>query len=95
MMVGYNFTRSNIGSDGTDYFLFDIEPEKLNEHGLISGVRAVDFHRDHKHQNTTISTFVWINGAPHNWQTLKVVKGEILDEIEIPDWLEKLGLKVK
>lgn len=94
-MVGYNFTRSNIGSDGTDYFLFDIEPEKLNEHGLISGVRAVDFHRDHKHQNTTISTFVWINGAPHNWQTLKVVKGEILDEIEIPDWLEKLGLKVK
>lgn len=94
-MVGYNFTRSNIGSDGTDYFLFDIEPEKLNEHGLISGVRAVDFHRDHKHQNTTISTFVWINGAPHNWQTLKVVKGEILDEIEIPDWLEKLGLKIK
>ena len=94
-MVGYNFTRSNIGRDGTDYFLFDIEPEKLNEHGLISGVRAVDFHRDHKHQNTTISTFVWINGAPHNWQTLKVVKGEILDEIEIPDWLEKLGLKVK
>ena len=94
-MIGYNFVRSNIGSDGIDYFLFDLEPEKLNERGVISGVRAVDFHRDHKHQNTTISTFVWINGAPHNWKTLKVVKGEILDEIEIPDWLEKLGLKVK
>jgi hypothetical protein len=94
-MIGYQFTKSNVSSDGVDYFLFNLEPEKLNEHGLISGVRSVDFHRDHKHQNTTISTFVWLNGAPHNWQTLKVVKGEILEEIEIPEWLEKLGLKIK
>ena len=94
-MIGYQFVKSQIGSDGVDYFLFDLEPEKLNEHGLISGVRAVKFSRDHKKQNTTISTFVWLNGAPHNWQTLKVVKGEILEEIEIPGWLEKLGLKIK
>lgn len=94
-MIGYQFTKSNIGSNGVDYFLLDLEPEKLNEHGLISGVRAVEFSRDHKKQNTTISTFVWLNGAPHNWQTLKVVKGEILEEIEIPGWLEKLGLKIK
>ena len=94
-MIGYRFVKSQIGRDGVDYFLFDLEPEKLNERGLISGVRAVDFSRDHKNQNTTISTFVWLNGAPHNWQTLKVVKGEILEEIEIPGWLQKLGLKIK
>lgn len=94
-MIGYNFVRSNIGSDGIDYFLFDLEPEKLDEHGLISGVRAVDISRNHKKQQTTISTFVWIGGAPHNWKDLKVIKDEIIEEIEIPGWLKKLGLEIK
>lgn len=94
-MIGYQFVKSQISSDGIDYFLFDLEPEKLDEHGLISGVRAVDISRNHKKQQTTISTFVWIGGAPHNWKDLKVIKGEIIEEMEIPGWLEKLGLEIK
>lgn len=94
-MIGYQFVKSKIGSDGVDYFLFDLDPEKLNEHGLISGVRAVDISRDHKKQQTTISTFVWGNGVPCFWKTIKVIKGEIIEEPEIPGWLEKLGLKIK
>lgn len=94
-MIGYDFVRSNIGGDGIGYILFDLDPEKLDERGMIHGVRAVDFSHDHKKQQTTISTFVWIHGAPNNWEELKTVKGEIIEEIEIPGWLEKLGLEIK
>ena len=94
-MIGYNFVRSNIGSDGIGYILFDLEPEKLDDIGRTHGVRAVDFSHNHKKQQTTISTFVWTNGAPSNWTELAVVKGEIIEEVEIPCWLEKLGLKIK
>lgn len=94
-MIGYDFVRSNIGSDGIGYILFDLEQEKLDERGMIHGVRAVDFSHDHKKQQTTISTFVWNHGAPNNWEELKTVKGEIIEEIEIPGWLKKLGLEIK
>ena len=91
-MLGYNFVKSNIGSDGIGYMCFDLEPEKLDEHDLINGVRAVDVTHDHKKQQTTISTFTWIHGAPHNWNVLKTIKDEIVEEVEIPAWLDKLGL---
>lgn len=47
-MLGYNFVKSNIGHDGIGYMCFDLEPEKLDEHDLINGVRAVDVTHDHK-----------------------------------------------
>ena len=52
-MLGYNFVKSNIGHDGIGYMCFDLEPEKLDEHDLINGVRAVDVTHDHKKQQTT------------------------------------------
>ena len=94
-MIGYNFIRSNIGSDGIGYFTFDLEPTKLDTRDLIHDVRAVDFTHDHKKQKTTISTFVWKHGAPSDWEELKTVKDEIIEECEVPNWLEKLGLKIK
>ena len=43
----------------------------------------------------SFSTFVWKHGAPSDWEELKTVKGEIIEECEVPNWLEKLGLKIK
>lgn len=94
-MIGYNFVRSNIGSDGVGYFTFDIEPTKLDNRGLIHGVRAVDITHNHKKQKTIISTFVWLNGSPHEWTVLKTINDEIVEEVEIPMWLEKLGIKIE
>ena len=94
-MIGYNFARSNIGSDGIGYFTFDLEPTKLDNRGLIHGVRAVDFTHNHKKQQPTISSFVWNHGAPSDWNELKKIKDEIIEEIEVPSWLEKLGLEIK
>lgn len=47
-----------------------------------------------KEQKTTISTFVWKHGAPSDWEELKTVKDEIIEECEVR-WLERFGLKIK
>lgn len=87
----FDFTVSNIGADGIQYYTGMLEPERLDANGMRTG-KAFDITLDHLRQRTTISTFMWIGGAPHNWEVATVIKGEVFAESEVKGLLEKYGL---
>ena len=87
----YDFTVSGIDGNGYQYMTGMLEIERLDSHGLRFG-KAFNIGLDHKKQKTTISRFVWLGGVPHNFETVAVIKNEILTESEVPDLLKKYGL---
>lgn len=87
----YNFTVSNIGSDGIQYYTGLLEPERLDANGLCCG-KAFDITMDHNRQRSVISTFMWIGGVPNNWKVSAVIKGEVFAVSEVKALLEKYGL---
>ena len=87
----YDFTVSGIDGNGYQYMTGMLEPERLDSHGLRFG-KAFDIGLYHKQQKTTINRFVWLGGAPHNFETVAVIKGEIAVESEVPVLLKKYGL---
>ena len=91
--IGYGFTESKIGLDGTDYITFMIEPERLDGNGLLCG-KAIHIDRDYKKQTTTIMSFCWVHGGPRNWEAIKTIKGEIVDKSELSKLLERLNIVI-
>lgn len=87
----YDFTVSGIDGNGYQYMTGMLEPIRLDSNGLLEG-RAFDIGLYHAKQITTISRFAWIHGAPHSWDTIATLKGEIVTESEVPDLLKKYGL---
>lgn len=86
----FNFVVSEIGADGRQYFTGMLE-DKLDSRGMWTG-KAFDITSDHRRQCTIISTFVWMSGAPHNWEVVAVIKGEVFAESEIEKLLCKYGM---
>lgn len=87
----YDFTVSGIDGNGYQYMTGMLEPERLDSHGMRCG-KAFDIGLDHAKQRTTISKFRWISGVPCFFETVAVLKGEIVTESEVPYLLEKYNL---
>ena len=87
----YDFTVSGIDGNGYQYMTGMLEPERLDSRGLRCG-KAFDIGLDHAKQRTTISKFRWISGVPRFFETVAVLKGEIVTESEVPYILEKYNL---
>lgn len=87
----YDFTVSGIDGNGYQYMTGMLEPEWLDSHGLRCG-KAFNIGLDHAKQRTTINRFAWLCGAPHNFETVAVLKGEIVGESEVADLLKKYDL---
>lgn len=93
MAAGYDYTHSELGSDGKDYITFMTEPEKLDTHGMRWG-GAIDITNDYKKNEALISRFQWRHGTPQDFEVLKVYKGQTICDAEVPTVLEKLGIKI-
>ena len=87
----YDFTVSGIDGNGYQYMTGMLEPERLDSNGLRWG-KAFDIGLDHAKQRTTISKFRWISGVPRFFETVAVLKGEIVTESEVSYLLEKYNL---
>lgn len=94
MVIGYDYTHSNIGADGKDYITFMIEPERLDSHGMRCA-RAVDITNDYKKNIARISTFQWIYGYVKNFEVIKILKEQTVSDIEVPVIMKKLGITIK
>jgi hypothetical protein len=88
----YDICESLIDGNGESYIYGLLEEPKLNEKGLLNGVKAFDITNNHKRQTATISTFLWLNGAPHKWEVVKTLK-EIIDRSEAEKVLKESGVK--
>lgn len=88
----YDYHISCIDENGEQYISFYLEPQKLNDRGLIDGVRAANITLNHIKQTSTISLFTWVNGAPKYWREIKTIKDEIIDVSEIPNLLKTLKI---
>lgn len=87
----FDFTVSNIGRDGHQYFTGMLEPERLDSHGLRLG-KAFSIELYHKQQKSELYRFDWIGGIPHNWELIATFKGEIISEFEVTAILERYKL---
>lgn len=90
MDIGYCYTCSKIDGNGHEYISFMTQPEALDERGMRVG-KAVSIGIDHQRQKTTISSFMWIHGAPQAWKTIATMD-EVICETEVPAIMERLGI---
>lgn len=87
----YDFTVSGIDGNGYQYMDGMLEPERLDSRGYRCG-KAFNIGLDHAKQMTTINRFVWVGGGPRNFETIAVLKREIVAESEVPGLLKKYSL---
>lgn len=88
----YGLSRSDIGSDGTESIYGMLEEPKLDEKGVWNGCKAFNIANNHKNNSATVSTFVWLRGAPANWQVIKTYKCETFGIEEIEKVLKECGV---
>ena len=72
-----NIQESFIDGNGENYICGMLEEPKF-ENGMWNGIT-----NNHKRQTATVSTFVWLRGAPANWQVKKVLRNEVVSVSEI------------
>lgn len=87
-----NIIKSEIDGNGEQYFCGMLEEPKFNSRGLWDGCMAFNITNNHKRQMSTISTFMWRNGAPWNWNVIKVIRGEVIEKEEIECVLHRCNL---
>lgn len=87
----YNLTISGIDGNGHQYITGMLEPERLNSYGLRIG-KAFSFEIYHRKNKTELWTFMWVHGAPNNWERIAVFPEETIVESEIEKLLKKYSL---
>ena len=87
----YNVQESRIDSNGENYICGLLEEPTL-ENGLWNGCKAFNITNNHKRQTATVSTFVWLRGAPAKWEVKKVLKNEVVSVSEIERVLKESGV---
>ena len=93
-MIGYDYMHSGIDSNGLEYICFMIEPERLDGYGLRNA-RAVNIIIDNLRQRTTVYTFNWVHGTPHDFVKVKTLTDEIITDSEVPALMKRLGIKIE
>jgi hypothetical protein len=78
----YNIQESLIDGNGENYICGMLEEPKL-ENGVWNGCKGFNITNNHKRQTATVSTFVWLRGAPAKWEVKKVLKNEVVSVSEI------------
>ena len=68
-----------------------LEPERLDSNGFRIG-KAFSVEIYHGKNESSLWTFQWIGGAPHNWTHIKTFRDEIIGENEVPALLKKYNL---
>ena len=87
----YNLTVSGIDGNGYQYISGMLEPERLDSNGFRVGKAfSVDIYHDKN--ESSLWTFQWVGGAPHNWTHIKTFRDEIIGLSEVPALLKKYGL---
>lgn len=86
-----NMTVSQIGKDGTGYFMGYLSPEKLDKNGLLHDVLAWSIDVDYKREKSKLMTFLFLGGVPQNFKVLKTFN-EIIDPQEAERTLKEAGL---
>lgn len=94
MSVGYDYTHSNIGADGTDYITFMTEPERLDCHGMRCA-NAISITNNYRKNTATVSAFRWIHGYVKDNEIIKVLKEETISDNEVPALMKRLGITIK
>lgn len=87
----FDFTVSGIDGNGFQYYTGMLEPERLDSHGMRVG-SAFHIGISHSKSQSSLWTFQWIGGVPHNWEHIKTFKGEVLDPSETEQILKKYKL---
>lgn len=81
-------TKSLIDSRGIQYYICEYEEPKVNKYDLYDGGKQLDIEFDHGKNNTKVSSFVWCNGVPSFFRTIKIFKDEILGDSEIVNFTD-------
>ena len=87
----YKLIISGIDGNGFQYISGMLEPERLDSNGFRIG-KAFSVEIYHGKNESSLWTFQWIGGAPHNWTPIKKIPGEIIGENEVPALLKKYNL---
>lgn len=87
----YKLIVSGIDGNGFQYISGMLEPERLDSNGFRIG-KAFSVEIYHGKNESSLWTFQWIGGAPHNWTRIKTFRAEIIELSEVPELLKKYGL---
>ena len=87
----YKLIVSGIDGNGFQYISGMLEPERLDSNGFRIG-KAFSVEIYHGKNESSLWTFQWIGGAPHNWTRIKTFRAEIIELSEGPELLKKYGL---
>lgn len=87
----YKLIVSGIDGNGFQYISGMLEPERLDSNGFRIG-KAFSIEIYHGKNESSLWTFQWIGGAPHNWTHIKTFRAEIIELSEVPELLKKYGL---
>ena len=87
----YKLIISGIDGNGFQYISGMLEPERLDSNGFRIG-KAFSVEIYHGKNESSLWTFQWIGGVPHNWTRIKTFRAEIIELSEVPELLKKYGL---
>ena len=83
------WSRSLIDKDGNESILIHTKEPRIGAFDLWEGGELIEFRHNHKKQETSIHSFVWVRGVCHYVKHIKTFKHEILADCECEKFAEE------